>query len=108
MYFFLDMFLNTDVVACAANRHAYCTAEVRRLEAAQRSSNPNTFLVQELRDAEDAAQRCQQQASHAESTMQRQACELHECREQLNAVQTDLRVCSLQLIKMVPRTQINL
>lgn len=84
-------------IACVVNRRACCIADLKRLEASNVTSNPNTFLMQELHDAEDAAQRSHQKAADAHSALQRQSDELHDCKVQLSAVQTDLRVCSLQL-----------
>lgn len=50
--------------------------------------------MQELRDAEDAAQKSEQQVADARSVLQRKSEELLDCKAQLSAVQIDLRVCS--------------
>lgn len=75
-------------------KECFCCSDMQRWEAAQGPSNPNTFLMQELRDAEDAAQRSEQQAADARSKLQRKSEELHDCKSQLSAVQIDLRVRS--------------
>lgn len=90
--------MNTQMLCYPGNEvKRCCTTELYRLEAAQATSNPNTFLMQELRVAEDATHRFQQEAADAQSTLQRQANELRDCKAQLSAVQADLRVCNLHL-----------
>lgn len=80
------------------SRPASSPADLKCLKASQDGSNPSTFLIEELRIAEECTQKAEQEAAEARSALRDQSKELNDRREQVKALQMDLRVCRPELL----------